>query len=171
MRVLRLITINSVEEKILSAARYKLNVDEKVIQAGMFDQKSTGVERRQFLQNLLEADEEADEDENEAPDDETINQMLARTEDEFNVYQRMDVERKVAERQQAKPEPRLMDRKELPDWIIRDEEEVCLFVRFCGLATGLFGLQTFFPSRHSSMLSLLLYCRSSVVSWLTKRAR
>lgn len=108
----------------MAAARYKLNVDEKVIQAGMFDNKSTGLERRQFLQNLLEADDEADEDENEAPDDETVNQMLARTEKEFDVYQRMDAERQVTERQQAKPEPRLMEYSELPDWIVRNEEEV-----------------------------------------------
>jgi len=33
--------------------RYKLNVDEKVIQAGMFDQKSTGSQRRAFLSELL----------------------------------------------------------------------------------------------------------------------
>lgn len=59
----------------------------KVIQAGMFDQKSTGVERRMFLQNLLEQDEEEDEEEDEVPDDETINQMLARTEEEFEWYQ------------------------------------------------------------------------------------
>uniref|UniRef100_A0A0X3P6Q3 Putative global transcription activator SNF2L2 n=1 Tax=Schistocephalus solidus TaxID=70667 RepID=A0A0X3P6Q3_SCHSO len=124
VRVLRLISINSVEEKILAAARYKLNVDEKVIQAGMFDQKSTGTERRQFLQALLEQDEEADEDENEAPDDETINQMLARTEDEFDLYQQMDAERRFTESQQPKRESRLMERDELPDWIIRDEEEV-----------------------------------------------
>lgn len=53
-------TVNSVEERIQAAARYKLNVDSKVIQAGMFDNKSTTVERRQFLQALLtqEADEE-----------------------------------------------------------------------------------------------------------------
>ncbi len=31
VRVLRLMTVNSVEEKILAAARYKLNVDSKVI--------------------------------------------------------------------------------------------------------------------------------------------
>ena len=30
VRVLRLCTVNSVEENILAAARYKLNVDEKV---------------------------------------------------------------------------------------------------------------------------------------------
>jgi len=54
VRVLRLMTVNSVEERILAAARYKLNVDEKVIQAGMFDQKSTGVERQQFLVSILQ---------------------------------------------------------------------------------------------------------------------
>jgi hypothetical protein len=47
-------TVNSVEERILAAARYKLNVDEKVIQAGMFDQKSTGLERQQFLLSILQ---------------------------------------------------------------------------------------------------------------------
>lgn len=61
MRVLRLCTVNSVEEKILAAARFKLNVDEKVIQAGMFDQKSTGSERQMFLRNLLMQDTECDE--------------------------------------------------------------------------------------------------------------
>ena len=54
VRVLRLMTVNSVEERILAAARYKLNVDEKVIQAGMFDQKSTGLERQQFLMTILQ---------------------------------------------------------------------------------------------------------------------
>lgn len=54
VRVLRLMTVNSIEERILAAARYKLNVDEKVIQAGMFDQKSTGFERQAFLQAILQ---------------------------------------------------------------------------------------------------------------------
>merc|ERR1712218_210495 len=71
VRVLRLMTVNSVEERILAAARYKLNMDEKVIKAGMFNNRSTGSERRQLLQSILR--EEADEEEeNEAPDDETI---------------------------------------------------------------------------------------------------
>ena len=39
MRVLRLMTVNSVEERILAAARFKLNMDEKVIQAGMFNNR------------------------------------------------------------------------------------------------------------------------------------
>lgn len=54
-------TVNSVEERILAAARYKLNMDEKVIQAGMFDQKSTGADRQQFLQTILHQDDADDE--------------------------------------------------------------------------------------------------------------
>ncbi|KAA3677467.1 SWI/SNF-related matrix-associated actin-dependent regulator of chromatin subfamily A member 2/4 [Paragonimus westermani] len=138
VRVLRLISINSVEEKILAAARFKLDVDQKVIQAGMFDQKSTGTERRQFLQALLEQDEEADEEEDEAPDDETINQMLARTEDEFEIYQRMDVERQFAESQQAKREARLLEYAELPNWIVRDEIEL---ERSLQMEDNVFGLK------------------------------
>ena len=61
VRVLRLMTVNSVEERILAAARYKLNVDEKVIQAGMFNQKSTGSERQSFLRQLLTQDLEEEE--------------------------------------------------------------------------------------------------------------
>ena len=56
--MLRLCSVNSVEEKILAAAKYKLNVDQKVIQAGMFDQKSSGQERRVFLQAILEHEEQ-----------------------------------------------------------------------------------------------------------------
>merc|ERR1712109_348509 len=72
VRVLRLMTVNSVEERILAAARYKLNMDEKVIQAGRFNNRSTGSERRQLLQSILRADDNEEEEENETPD-ETIN--------------------------------------------------------------------------------------------------
>ena len=53
-------------------------MDEKVIQAGMFNQRSTGSERQELLQSLLRAEESDDEEENEVPDDEVINQMIAR---------------------------------------------------------------------------------------------
>merc|ERR1711994_919024 len=62
VRVLRLMTVNSVEERILAAARYKLNMDSKVPQAGMFTQRSTGSERHELLQSILR---EEDEDEDE----------------------------------------------------------------------------------------------------------
>ncbi|XP_030921521.1 transcription activator BRG1, partial [Geospiza fortis] len=91
VRVLRLCTVNSVEEKILAAAKYKLNVDQKVIQAGMFDQKSSSHERRAFLQAILEH-EEQDEEEDEVPDDETVNQMIARHEEEFDLFMAIEEE-------------------------------------------------------------------------------
>merc|ERR1712012_878428 len=58
VRVLRLMTVNSVEERILAAAKYKLNMDEKVIQAGRFNNKSTGNERQELLQSILRADDQ-----------------------------------------------------------------------------------------------------------------
>lgn len=124
VRVLRLMTVNSVEEKILAAARFKLNVDEKVIQAGMFDQKSRGYERQQLLQSILENENEEVEEEDEVPDDETINQMLARSEDEFDLYQKMDIERRREEARNPNRKPRLIEEAELPTWILKDEKEV-----------------------------------------------
>merc|ERR1719354_335277 len=111
------------EEKILAAAKYKLNVDQKVIQAGMFDQKSSGNERRAFLQAILEH-EEQDEEEDEVPDDETVNQMIARSEEEFDHFMRMDLDRRREDARNPKRRPRLMEEDELPSWIIKDDAEV-----------------------------------------------
>ncbi|XP_048098671.1 probable global transcription activator SNF2L2 isoform X3 [Alosa alosa] len=123
VRVLRLCTVNSVEEKILAAAKYKLNVDQKVIQAGMFDQKSSSHERRAFLQAILEH-EEQNEEEDEVPDDETLNQMIARIEDEFELFMRMDLDRRREDARNPKRKPRLMEEDELPNWILKDDAEV-----------------------------------------------
>uniref|UniRef100_A0A671RP94 Probable global transcription activator SNF2L2 n=1 Tax=Sinocyclocheilus anshuiensis TaxID=1608454 RepID=A0A671RP94_9TELE len=123
VRVLRLCTVNSVEEKILAAAKYKLNVDQKVIQAGMFDQKSSSHERRAFLQAILEH-EEQNEEEDEIPDDETLNQMIARNEDEFELFMRMDLDRRREDARNPKRKPRLMEEDELPSWILKDDAEV-----------------------------------------------
>uniref|UniRef100_A0A8C7NQ73 SWI/SNF related BAF chromatin remodeling complex subunit ATPase 2 n=1 Tax=Oncorhynchus mykiss TaxID=8022 RepID=A0A8C7NQ73_ONCMY len=123
VRVLRLCTVNSVEEKILAAAKYKLNVDQKVIQAGMFDQKSSSHERRAFLQAILET-EEQNEEEDEVPDDETLNQMIARNEDEFELFMSMDLDRRREDARNPKRKPRLMEEDELPSWIVKDDAEV-----------------------------------------------
>lgn len=120
VRVLRLVTVNSVEEKILAAAKYKLDLNEKIIKAGMFDNKSTGQERRQFLQAILSTTDDDDENENEIPDDETINQMIARSEEEFELYQKEDIKRK----QEMDDDKRLMHEDELPKWLLLDEAEV-----------------------------------------------
>ena len=98
----------------------------QVIQAGMFDQKSTVTERQKLLQEILT--QEGDEDDLDAAihDDEQVNQMLARSEEEFEIFQSMDVER----RQQldaltgVTDLPKLMTEDELPDFLKRNEEEI-----------------------------------------------
>merc|ERR1719336_807298 len=125
VRVLRLMVVNSVEERILAAARYKLNMDEKVIQAGMFNQRSTGSERQELLQSILREEADDEDEENEVPDDEVVNQMIARSEDEFELFQRMDMERRRAEAELgAARKPRLIEESELPDFLIQDPEEM-----------------------------------------------
>ena len=52
----------------------------------MFDQKSTGSERKAFLEAILEGEEEVEEDENEVVDDESLNDMIARSEDELTQF-------------------------------------------------------------------------------------
>lgn len=51
--------------------------------------------------------------------------MVARTEAEFELFQKMDLERR---REEAKLGParksRLIEENELPDWLVKDEDEV-----------------------------------------------
>lgn len=49
VRIFRFITEKSVEEAMYARARYKLDIDDKVIQAGRFDNKSTQEEQEEFL--------------------------------------------------------------------------------------------------------------------------
>ena len=123
VRVFRLVTVNSVEERILAAARYKLSVDEKVIQAGKFDQQSTSNERRRFLQVLLQQDDIEEEEDSEVPDDKAINEMLTRTDEETEIFEKMDEERASYDRA-CGLRNRLIQESELPSFLLRDEEEI-----------------------------------------------
>jgi len=126
VRVLRLMTVNSVEERILAAARYKLNMDEKVIQAGMFNQRSTGSERHELLQSILREEKDDDEDEeNEVPDDDIVNQMISRSEEEFEMFQKMDIERRRTEAEAGSGrKARLIEEGELPEFLLQDMNDV-----------------------------------------------
>ena len=52
--------------------------------------------------------------------------MLARTEEEFDHFQRMDLERRRVEAQAVPRKPRLMEEDELPSWLLKNEDEVNL---------------------------------------------
>ncbi|KAF7724583.1 hypothetical protein EC973_000891 [Apophysomyces ossiformis] len=127
VRIFRLITENSIEENILARAQYKLDIDGKVIQAGKFDHRSTEEDREAFLRSLLEDktddQEEGGNEENDDFDDEELNLMLKRSDQEYAVFAKIDLERQRSEAEEwrrrynddrNKPE-RLMQDWELPD--------------------------------------------------------
>ena len=65
-----------------------------------------------------------EEEEDEVPDDETINQMIARSENEFEKYQEMDIERRREEAKDPDRKPRLLEESELPAWLLKGDEEI-----------------------------------------------
>ena len=126
VRIFRLITANSVEEKILARAQYKLDIDGKVIQAGRFDNKSTNEEREEYLRSLFEVNPEDDGDVNEVDDDEELNEILARSDDELVRFREYDRVREEQEQKKWKASghaglyPRLMAMEELPSAFLHD---------------------------------------------------
>ncbi|KZT57042.1 hypothetical protein CALCODRAFT_453574 [Calocera cornea HHB12733] len=90
--VFRLITDKSVEEHMLSRARDKLDMDGKVIQAGRFDQKTSAKEQEDLLRLLLEADAADDQDESVEMTNDELNEILARGDEEEEIFQQMDKE-------------------------------------------------------------------------------
>ncbi|KAL1968999.1 hypothetical protein VTN77DRAFT_833 [Rasamsonia byssochlamydoides] len=126
VRILRLISSNSVEEKILERAQFKLDMDGKVIQAGKFDNKSTNEERDALLRTLLETAEAADQigDQDEMDDDD-LNEIMARSEEELAIFQRIDQERNKNDPYgPGRPLPRLMGEDELPDIYLTEDNPV-----------------------------------------------
>lgn len=127
VRILRLISSNSVEEKILERAQYKLDMDGKVIQAGRFDNKSTNEERDAMLRTLLDSAEAAEEMANqEEMDDDDLNLIMARSEDEMALFQKIDQERIKNSPYGPEPgkTPRLMQESELPDIYMQEDNPV-----------------------------------------------
>jgi ATP-dependent helicase STH1/SNF2 len=124
VRILRLISSNSVEEKILERARFKLDMDGKVIQAGKFDNKSTNEERENLLRTLLDAAEGADAfGEQEEMDDDDLNINMARSDAELAIFQQMDAERsKESPYGPGKKLARLMGESELPDIYLQEDQ-------------------------------------------------
>lgn len=63
MRVFRLITATKVEEGILSKATYKKGLDDKIIQAGMFNDNASDIDRQKKLEELIRQGNDDDEEE------------------------------------------------------------------------------------------------------------
>lgn len=128
VRIFRLITVDSVEEYILERAQFKLNLDGKVIQAGKFDHKSTNEEREAMLRAIFEGEQEKNDVEEVYNDDE-LNEIIARDDNELEVFRAEDEARerneaRVAE-QAGQRRPRLIEASELPKvyLALEDDEE------------------------------------------------
>ncbi|ODV98494.1 hypothetical protein PACTADRAFT_48244 [Pachysolen tannophilus NRRL Y-2460] len=122
VRILRLITEDSIEEIILERAHQKLDIDGKVIQAGKFDNKSTAEEQEALLRALIEAEEHkkngnAEDDE---MNDSELNEVLSRSEEELILFKDFDDQR--AKTPYGKN--RLFSEAELPDVYNQDPELV-----------------------------------------------
>ncbi|CAL9735356.1 nuclear protein Sth1p/NPS1 [Monosporozyma servazzii] len=126
VRILRLITTDSVEEVILERAMQKLDIDGKVIQAGKFDNKSTSEEQEAFLRRLIVNESTKESDGSAEFDDDELNQTLARSDEEKILFDKMDQERIANEVAEAKknhlkePLPRLIQLDELPQVFSED---------------------------------------------------
>ncbi|CAG8212980.1 unnamed protein product [Penicillium salamii] len=101
-------------------------MDGKVIQAGKFDNKSTNEERDALLRTLLDTAEAAENigDDDEMDDDE-LNDIMARSEEEIPVFQEIDRQRLATDTYgPGHRYPRLMCEQELPEIYMQEDNPV-----------------------------------------------
>lgn len=127
VRVFRLVTNGTIEEEILVRATHKKSLDDLVIQAGLYNNRSTDKDRRVHLEEIIKKQTLDKEDEDEIPNDEEINKMLSRTEEEVALFTELDRLRYEQEKliyPNFDPEKnyRLMGLNDVPEWLKHVEE-------------------------------------------------
>ncbi|KAL2960099.1 hypothetical protein AAZX31_17G021800 [Glycine max] len=93
--VLRFETVQTVEEQVRASAEHKLGVANQSITAGFFDNNTSAEDRREYLEALLRECKK----EEAAPvlDDDALNDVLARSESELDIFEAVDKKRKEDE--------------------------------------------------------------------------
>ncbi|KAL9401079.1 hypothetical protein Peur_004928 [Populus x canadensis] len=93
--VLRFETVQTVEEQVRASAEHKLGVANQSITAGFFDNNTSAEDRREYLESLLRECKK----EEAAPvlDDDALNDLLARSESEIDVFESVDKQRQAKE--------------------------------------------------------------------------
>ncbi|KAA3480994.1 chromatin structure-remodeling complex protein SYD-like isoform X2 [Gossypium australe] len=93
--VLRFETVQTVEEQVRAAAEHKLGVANQSITAGFFDNNTSAEDRREYLESLLRECKK----EEAAPvlHDDALNDLLARSESEIDVFESVDKQRQEEE--------------------------------------------------------------------------
>ncbi|EAX92042.1 SNF2 family N-terminal domain containing protein [Trichomonas vaginalis G3] len=119
--VISLVTAGSIEERVVERADDKKTVENKIIEIGRFDDSSNLDERKRLYQRLV--DQSTTEDNSGAHSSEQINRMIARSPEEYEIFQKMDVERNQALQKQwidagrQGKYPSLITFEELPDFL------------------------------------------------------
>ncbi|CAA7052050.1 unnamed protein product [Microthlaspi erraticum] len=93
--VLRFETANTVEEQVRATAEHKLGVANQSITAGFFDNSTSAEDRKEYLESLLRGSKK----EENAPvlEDDALNDLIARSEPEIEIFESMDKQRKEDE--------------------------------------------------------------------------
>ncbi|XP_076956925.1 ATP-dependent helicase BRM-like [Bidens hawaiensis] len=85
--------IGSIESLIRNnIQQYKIDMADEVINAGRFDQRTTHEERRSTLESLLRDEERYQETVHDVPSLQEVNRMIARSEEEVEIFDQMDEE-------------------------------------------------------------------------------
>eukprot|EP00300_Choanocystis_sp_HF-7_P003039 c12293_g1_i1.p1 GENE.c12293_g1_i1~~c12293_g1_i1.p1 ORF type:complete len:1104 (-),score=304.81 c12293_g1_i1:66-3377(-) len=129
VHVYRFVTNTPMEEDMYQRAAHKLDLDQKVIQAGKFDRRSTDKDRREHLSAVMKK-RTAMETITHIPNPTELNRIISRSEDEFKLFEKMDIEAEEHRRAEwavvmgpkAKLRDRLMSEEELPEWLTVEEQ-------------------------------------------------
>lgn len=109
--------VGSIESLIRNnIQQYKIDMADEVINAGRFDQRTTHEERRLTLETLLHDDERYQETVHDIPSLHEVNRMIARSEEEVELFDQMDEELDWAEE--------MTRYDEVPDWLRASTKEV-----------------------------------------------
>ncbi|GAB4844503.1 hypothetical protein Ancab_037881 [Ancistrocladus abbreviatus] len=96
--------------------QYKIDMADEVINAGRFDQRTTHEERRLTLETLLHDEERYQETVHDVPSLQEVNRMIARSEEEVELFDQMDEELDWTEE--------MMRYDQVPEWLRANTKEV-----------------------------------------------
>ncbi|XP_057780565.1 ATP-dependent helicase BRM isoform X2 [Salvia miltiorrhiza] len=109
--------VGSIESLIRNnIQQYKIDMADEVINAGRFDQRTTHEERRLTLETLLHDEERYQETVHDVPSLHEVNRMIARSEEEVELFDQMDEELDWAED--------MTRYDQVPDWLRACTQEV-----------------------------------------------
>ncbi|XP_013626080.1 PREDICTED: ATP-dependent helicase BRM [Brassica oleracea var. oleracea] len=96
--------------------QYKIDMADEVINAGRFDQRTTHEERRMTLETLLHDEERYQETVHDVPSLHEVNRMIARSEEEVELFDQMDEEFDWTEE--------MTSHEQVPKWLRASTREV-----------------------------------------------